>query len=174
MRQRTGPLSHINTLSSVSWGPPDESEGIISTTGKLTMGWRDLDSKDSQRKNGFGVATSRELSNTKTATAVPRWLQNHVLSYLSLRKTFDSGELREKNKSVGLLSEEHNRQKSRTPHNSKSEASKSNDIQSKQLIKLKSGIRTSDQTSCPWAKIAKWLRQVLYSKVSKGTHFNIV
>lgn len=85
------------------------------------MGWRDLDSKDSQRKNGFGVATSRELSNTKTATAVPRWLQNHVLSYLSLRKTFDSGELREKGKSVGLLSEEHKRQKSWMPHNSESQ-----------------------------------------------------
>lgn len=59
------------------------------------MEWRDLDSKESQRRNSFGVATSRELSNTKTATAVPRWLENHVLSYLSLRKTFDLGELRE-------------------------------------------------------------------------------
>ena len=95
MRQRTGPLSHINTFSSVNRGPSDESEVIISPTSKHTMGWRDLDSKESQNQNGFGVATSRELSNTKTAAAVPRQLENCVLSYLSLRKTFDLGELRE-------------------------------------------------------------------------------
>lgn len=52
----------------------------------------------------------------------------------------------------------------------KSETSKSSDIQSKQLVKLKAGIRTSDQTSCSWAKIAKWLRQTVYSKRFQKTH----
>lgn len=95
MRQRTGPLSHINTFSPVNRGPSDESETLISLTSKHTMGWRDLDSKESQKKNVFGVATSRELSNTKAAAAVPRQLENHILLYLSLRKTFDLGELKE-------------------------------------------------------------------------------
>lgn len=120
MRQRTGPLSHINTFSSVNRGPSDESEVIISPTSQRTMGWRDLDSKESQKKNGFSVTTSREPSNTKTATAVPRQLENHVLSYLSLRKAFGLGELRE-SRSVGFLSEEHNRQKSWTPPSSESQ-----------------------------------------------------
>lgn len=79
------------------------------------MGWKDIDSKENQKNNGFGVATSRELFSIKITSV----LESHVFSY-SLRLTFDLGELRE-NKSVGQLSEEHNRQKPWTPPRSESQ-----------------------------------------------------
>lgn len=71
----------MNTFPSVNRGPSDESDAIISPTSKHNMGWKIWIARSPQKKNVFGVATSRELSSTETAAAVPRQHENHLLSY---------------------------------------------------------------------------------------------